>query len=48
MNALRFDRAVFLDRDGTMITDPGYLADPAAVQLIDGVAEALVELERAG
>jgi D-glycero-D-manno-heptose 1,7-bisphosphate phosphatase len=40
--------AVFLDRDGTLIEDPGYLADPAQVRLLPGVADALVALERAG
>ena len=40
--------AVFLDRDGTLVEDTGYLADPSRVQLIPGVASALVGLERAG
>ncbi|HUJ43677.1 MAG TPA: HAD-IIIA family hydrolase [Opitutaceae bacterium] len=33
--------ALFLDRDGTLIVDKAYLADPAGVELITGVAEAL-------
>ena len=33
--------AVFLDRDGTLIYDKHYLADPAGVELIPGVSEAL-------
>lgn len=33
--------AVFLDRDGTLISDPGYLSDPAQVALLPGVAAAL-------
>ncbi|HEY4101974.1 MAG TPA: HAD family hydrolase [Gemmatimonadales bacterium] len=41
-------RAVFLDRDGTLIDDPGYVDDPARVHLLPGVAEALQALERAG
>lgn len=41
-------RAVFLDRDGTLVHDPGYLADPAAVQLLPGVSDALRRLEAAG
>ncbi len=41
-------RAVFLDRDGTLIHDPGYLADPDGVRLLAGVAEALGRLRRAG
>jgi len=40
--------AVFLDRDGTLIEDPGYLADPLQVRLLPGVAEALVAIEQAG
>ncbi len=34
-------RALFLDRDGTLIPDKHYLADPAGVELIPGVPEAL-------
>lgn len=41
-------RAVFLDRDNTLIADPGYLNDPDAVQLLPGVAEALRRLNEAG
>jgi D-glycero-D-manno-heptose 1,7-bisphosphate phosphatase len=33
--------ALFLDRDGTLILDKHYLADPAGVELIPGVAGAL-------
>lgn len=40
--------AVFLDRDGTLIEDPGYLDDPAGVHLLPGVPEALRRLEAAG
>jgi histidinol-phosphate phosphatase family protein len=39
-------RALFLDRDGTINHDPGYLGDPDAVRLYDGVADALAELQR--
>lgn len=34
-------RGIFLDRDGTLIFDKHYLRDPAGVELIPGVAEAL-------
>jgi D-glycero-D-manno-heptose 1,7-bisphosphate phosphatase len=34
-------RALFLDRDGTLIVDKVYLADPAGVQLIAGAASGL-------
>lgn len=33
--------AVFLDRDGTLIHDAHYLADPAGVEVIPGVPEAI-------
>ncbi len=35
------NKALFLDRDGTLIIDKDYLADPAGVELIPGVTEAL-------
>jgi D-glycero-D-manno-heptose 1,7-bisphosphate phosphatase len=38
---------VFLDRDGTVIIDRGYLSDPAGVELVPGVAEALRRLRAA-
>jgi histidinol-phosphate phosphatase family protein len=40
--------AVFLDRDGTIIEDVGYLADPERVRLLPGAAEAIGRLNRAG
>ena len=42
------DRAIFLDRDDTLIEDPGYISDPDRVQLIDGVSEALSQLRSIG
>lgn len=41
-------RAVFLDRDGTIIEDSGYLADPDAMRLLPGAAEAIARLNAAG
>src|SRR6185437_6946625 len=38
------ERAVFLDRDGTLIRDRGYLADPDGVELLPGVMTALAAL----
>jgi len=35
------NKALFLDRDGTLIFDKDYLADPAKVELIPGVADGL-------
>jgi len=40
--------AVFFDRDGTLIEDPGYLNHPDQVKLLDGAAEILKELKRLG
>ena len=40
--------AVFLDRDGTLVRDPGYLHDPALVELLPGVTPGLAALARAG
>ena len=34
-------KALFLDRDGTLILDKVYLADPAGVELIPGAADSL-------
>jgi D-glycero-D-manno-heptose 1,7-bisphosphate phosphatase len=41
-------RAVFVDRDGTLIEDPGYLSDPQGVRLVPGAAEALRTLASRG
>lgn len=40
--------AVFLDRDGTINEDPGFLADPGLVKLFPGVPQALRRLRDAG
>lgn len=39
---------MFLDRDGTLCEDPGYLHEPAKVRLLPGVAEGLRRLAVAG
>lgn len=41
-------KALFLDRDGTLILDKHYLADPAGVELIPGVAGALARARSLG
>lgn len=41
-------RAVFLDRDGTIVNDPGFLHEPGRVRLIPGAAEAVHRLNAAG
>lgn len=40
--------AVFLDRDNTIVGDPGYLHDPGKVVLLPGAAEGLAEMSAAG
>lgn len=40
--------AVFLDRDGTLVHDPGYLHRPDDVQLLPGAAAAVARLAAAG
>jgi D-glycero-D-manno-heptose 1,7-bisphosphate phosphatase len=40
--------AVFLDRDGTIVEEVGYLHDPRQLVLIDGAAEAVRLLNEAG
>ncbi len=40
--------AVFLDRDGTLIEEVHYLADPEQVRLIPGAADAVRKLNDAG
>ncbi|MHB8173847.1 MAG: D-glycero-alpha-D-manno-heptose-1,7-bisphosphate 7-phosphatase [Nitrospirota bacterium] len=42
------ERAVFLDRDGTINEEIGYLSDPSLLALISGAAEALVRLRESG
>ncbi|MBH0193631.1 MAG: lipopolysaccharide heptosyltransferase II [Nitrospira sp.] len=39
---------VFLDRDGTLNPDPGYIRSPDQLELFPGVAQALAKLVRAG
>jgi D-glycero-D-manno-heptose 1,7-bisphosphate phosphatase len=41
-------RAIFLDRDGTLIEDPGYPKDPRQVRLLPGAVEALTAFREAG
>ena len=41
-------RALFLDRDGTLIVDKVYLADPAGVELIPGAALGLARARSLG
>lgn len=45
---MRARPAAFLDRDGTLIEDAHYLADPDGVRLLAGAPEALARLNAAG
>jgi histidinol-phosphate phosphatase family protein len=40
--------AVFLDRDGTLVVERGYLSDPEEIELLPGVAHSLRKLKAAG
>ena len=39
-------KAIFLDRDNTLIEDPGYISSPDQVKLLPGVSKALAELRK--
>ncbi|MFN2166308.1 MAG: D-glycero-alpha-D-manno-heptose-1,7-bisphosphate 7-phosphatase [Anaerolineae bacterium] len=41
-------RAVFLDRDGTINVEVGYISDPAQVRLLPGAAQAIASIQEAG
>jgi len=41
-------RYVLLDRDGTLMHDRHYLADPAGIEILPGVVEGLKRLQEAG
>jgi D-glycero-D-manno-heptose 1,7-bisphosphate phosphatase len=41
-------KAVFIDRDGTVVPDHGYLADAAGIELLPGAGTALRALARGG
>ena len=47
-HASRGSPAAFLDRDGTIIEDTGYLGDPEGIQFVAGAIEALRRLQVAG
>ena len=42
------NKAVFLDRDGTIIADRGYLKNPDDVELLPGAADGMLRLRKAG
>jgi D-glycero-D-manno-heptose 1,7-bisphosphate phosphatase len=41
-------KAVFLDRDGTLVVERGYITEPDQIALIPGTADAIVRLRAAG
>ncbi len=41
-------KAVFFDRDGTLIKDVHYLKNPDDIQIIKGVSEVLLKIKKAG
>jgi len=45
---VELQRVALIDRDGTLNIDKGYLTDPAGVELIPGVANAVGDLKLAG
>lgn len=45
---MKLKPAVFIDRDGTLIIEREYLADPAGVEFFPGATEALARLKEAG
>jgi D-glycero-D-manno-heptose 1,7-bisphosphate phosphatase len=42
------NKAIFLDRDDTLIEDPGYISHPNQIKLLDGVDKSLTELHSMG
>jgi D-glycero-D-manno-heptose 1,7-bisphosphate phosphatase len=42
------NKAIFLDRDDTLIEDPGYISSPEQVKLLPGTAQALMQLKQMG
>ena len=48
MSAMMRQPAVFIDRDNTLIEDPGYISKPEQVHLFPDAAPALVQLHQAG
>jgi D-glycero-D-manno-heptose 1,7-bisphosphate phosphatase len=47
-SSVRPTTAVFLDRDDTIIRDPGYLSDPRGIDILPGAAEAIRAINESG
>jgi heptosyltransferase-2 len=48
LSAILDGYTIFLDRDGTLNPDPGYIRSPDQYELLPGVPEALAKLKQAG
>ena len=42
------EKAIFLDRDDTLVEDPGYINHPDQIRLLDGVSESLAQFKQMG
>ncbi len=42
------NKAIFLDRDDTLVDDPGYIKSPEQIKLLPGAADALIQLKKMG
>ena len=45
---MRLQKALFLDRDGTLIRDVHYLKDPQELEIIQGIGESLIKAKSFG
>ncbi len=48
LDQIKLDPAIFVDRDGTLIIDDDYLADPDKIEFLPGSMEAVENLKEAG
>ncbi len=48
LDHIKLEKAVFLDRDGTVIVDHNYLADPEKIEFIPGALDAIARWKKAG
>jgi histidinol-phosphate phosphatase family protein len=48
LDRIKLQPAVFIDRDGTLIDDKHYLADPNKIEFLPGSLEAVKKLKKAG
>jgi heptosyltransferase-2 len=48
IDRIKLEPAVFIDRDGTLIEDKHYLADPGKIKFLSGSIDGVVRLKQAG